>query len=187
MVNQLKFCFVLKGKFDLKSFQRTVKLVTKEEFKDENLEFDKSIYEHYHYGYNDKKNEIAIDFYWYPSRNKLHFYAPNFDYAPRYCIKLLKIISQFLKLEGFGYDTYSVENHEYVDYNEEEMGKIRIWSVNLFPPSEVQKYSREKLLKAPCELIEEWEDGAIFMMIHKNSFSSAYDEREKLRKYLAGE
>ena len=60
----------------------------------------------------------------------------------------------------------------------------RIWSVNLFTQSEVQKYGRGKLLKAPCELIEEWEDDAIFMMIHKDRFSSTYEERRKLRKYL---
>ena len=100
--------------------------------------------------------------------------------------KLIKKVYSVLKVSGYGIDEYDGDGDEYEMYplgtKREQMS--RIWSVNLFTQSEVQKYGRGKLLKAPCELIEEWEDDAIFMMIHKDRFSSTYEERRKLRKYL---
>ncbi|HLC55700.1 MAG TPA: hypothetical protein VJJ23_00505 [Candidatus Nanoarchaeia archaeon] len=100
--------------------------------------------------------------------------------------KLIKKVYSVLKVSGYGIDEYDGDGDEYEMYplgtKREQMS--RIWSVNLFTQSEVQKYGRGKLLKAPCELIEEWEDDAIFMMIHKDRFSSKLEERQKLRKYL---
>ena len=101
--------------------------------------------------------------------------------------KLIKKVYSVLKVSGYGIDEYDGDGDEYEMYplgtKREQMS--RIWSVNLFTQSEVQKYGRGKLLKAPCELIEEWEDDAIFMMIHKDRFSSKLEERQKLRKESA--
>ena len=98
--------------------------------------------------------------------------------------KLIKKVYGVLKVGGYGVDEYDGEE-ELEIYQPKSMREISpIWSANLFTPSEVQKYGREKLLKAPCEVIEEWEDGAIFMMIHQDKFSSTYEERKKLREYL---
>src|SRR3989344_3878707 len=100
--------------------------------------------------------------------------------------KLIKKVYSVLKVSGYGIDEYDGDGDEYEMYplgtKREQMS--RIWSVHLFTQSEFQKYGRGKLLKAPCELIEEWEDDAIFMMIHKDRFSSKLEERQKLRKYL---
>ena len=88
------------------------------------------------------------------------------------------------ELTGYPKDLPEVPEDDSIDYGPEPIKYQKIWSVNLFSPSDVQKYGRGRLLSAPCEQIEEWGDGAIFMMIHKDSFSSTYGERKKLREYL---
>lgn len=197
MGNRVRFEFNLNKDFSIEEYKKVIKLVSKEEFDEKKLEFDKGINEHYYYDYHDKKNEIAIDFYWYPKTKELLFYAPYFSYAPPYCINLIKKVYPLLKSSGWGNLTeergYNQEESKLMDEAEAKGTELRIWSVNLFSPEEVKKYEREKLLKAPCEVIEEWEDGAIFMIIRKydptnpfgaNSFSSTYEERKKLREYL---
>ena len=124
-----------------------------------------------------KKGEIFLKFY------------ESFDEAfIRKIIDFIKEIYFILHLGGFGVNEYDggEDGAEFEmfssDTRMEDMS--RIWSANLFTPEEVKKYGREKLLKAPSEFIEEWEDGAIFMMITKNNFASSYKYRKKLREYL---
>ena len=64
------------------------------------------------------------------------------------------------------------------EYDEE------IWGTNIIYSNNIGKFGRDKLLHAPCELIEEWEDGSIFMMINRRTFESRYEQRKKLREYL---
>ncbi|MBI5389692.1 hypothetical protein HZB01_04935 [Candidatus Woesearchaeota archaeon] len=107
--------------------------------------------------------------------------------------RVIKIVYHELKLGGFG-SNENDQTKEFDDILDQRDDKhmqreedIRIWGVNLFTPDEVKKYGRERLLHAPCEVIEEWEDGAVFMMINKDQFSSIYEQRKKLRDYLGVE
>ncbi|MBD3204292.1 hypothetical protein GF327_08415 [Candidatus Woesearchaeota archaeon] len=136
-----------------------------------------------YYGFNDEKNKIFISFYWYINDNQIIIFLPSFKNTTSYSIFLMQRIHKVLE---FGLSAYKSDNidDEIDKFSQQKLDNVRIWSVNLFTPKEVKKYGREKLLNAPCEKIEEWEDGAIFMMINKDSFESTFEQREKLRKYL---
>ncbi len=186
MANDINFNFKIRKEFELINLQHILKIITKRSFDEKNLQFKKSIKNYYLYEYYDKKEEICTSFYWYPSENKLLISMPIFPITTSYCKKIIKEIYQILKIGGYGFDDYSTTDHE-AGLPKKEKNQLIIWSVNLFTPEEVKKYGRKKLLKAPCEHIEEWEDGAIFMMIHKDKFNAYYEERQKLRKYLKNE
>ena len=134
------------------------------------------------HGRQTLKNYFSID---------VNYTEENEIKITKILIDLIKNLYQEYKCTGSGYQVqYNAKNLPELpenlpfDYLSEPILIYKIWSVNLFSPNKVKKYGREKLLKAPCELIEELEDGAIFMMIHKDRFSSTYEERKKLRKYL---
>src|SRR3989338_5986890 len=188
MGNRVEFVFNLNEEFNIEKYKKVIKLVSKEKFNERKIEYSKGYFECYYYNYIDEKNDISIAFYWYYKKNEFLFFAPDFSYAPPYCINLIKKIYPLLKAGGWGNTTeamgYKREEYELMKDARTRGKELRIWSINLFAPSEVQKYGREKLLKAPCEVIEEWEDGAIFMMIHRDKFSSTYEERKKLREYF---
>lgn len=108
----------------------------------------------------------------------------------REIIDVIKEIYLMIGVGGYGYNEYDGGDEEFEGYpSGTELGEVsRIWSVNLFTPEEVEKYGgKEKLLKSPVEFVEGWEDGAIFMMLDKNFFSSNYGRRKKLREYLENE
>ena len=129
-------------------------------------------------------DEGQVSIHLYHKENRLVLFLPPMIFNNlHYFVNIIKVVYNFCKVGAYGEDSESVSEQEY-DLKNSKMKDLRIWSVNLFTQSEVQKYGRGKLLKAPCELIEEWEDDAIFMMIHKDRFSSTYEERRKLRKYL---
>lgn len=187
MSNNLKFSWVIKGQMNIRRFKELIQESTENKINLKNLEFTGEK-EYRRYEFHDKKREIAITFFWYPLKNKLHFYAPNFSYAPDYCMRMVKKIYPLLKCGGYGNLTdemcWEDEEDALMKEKEKQGQQLRVWSVNLFTPEEVKRIGRKKILNAPCELIEEWEDGAIFMMINKNSFSSTYEQRKKLREYL---
>lgn len=120
------------------------------------------------------------------------FAAQNLDLAFILDLKqIVKVVYKIINKSGTGSNELDYgdlfkegENENYLRRKYAKRFDLGYWSVNLFSPEDVQKYDKEKLLNSPCELIEEWEDGAIFMMIHKDSFSSTYEERKKLREYL---
>ena len=103
---------------------------------------------------------------------------------------LLKVIYEHYRLTGTGY--YWFDYGVLADFQQnddvctgcEPRLVEEYWTANLFSAEDVKKLGRDKLLKAPCERIEEWEDGAIFMMLHKNSFKATEDELVRLRAYL---
>ena len=182
MGNDISFKFFLDTTFDMGSFNDILKLVAGESFNEEEIKYEKRIpeeHQHYVYDYHDIKKGIAITFFWYPQRNILIFFLPPFEIAPYYCINLIKKLYPVLKVGCYGRDTWTAEG-----LAKEESPDSRIWSVNLFTPQEVKKYGRKRLLNAPCDIIEEWEDGAIFMMIQKDRFSSNYWERKLLTNFI---
>ena len=184
------FCFLLEKGFNLDKFKKLLNFVVGENFRGDDVKYELIGKPSHVYDYYDNVAKISTYFWWYPNENKLRLRV-NVSFIPGWihCRKLIKKIYPLLKLGGFGYDsgisTKGEEDEMLVEgRTPEKESRLRIWVVNLFTLEEVERYGREKLLKAPCEVIEEWDDGAIFMMIHKNSFSSSVKEREKLRQYL---
>lgn len=109
-------------------------------------------------------------------------------------IEAVRFFYSSLKIGGYGVSELEDEGFEshYLkknpsgkseDYNFLEFS--RFWSATLLTPEEVKKYGgREKVLNAPCEIIEEFEDGAIFLLLDKHTIQSIYNERLKLRNYF---
>ncbi|MBI2107176.1 hypothetical protein HYT57_04270 [Candidatus Woesearchaeota archaeon] len=195
MPNSIEFIFNIKEKkLGLEDFKKVLKKVAGKDFNEKNVSIKKSGNpndpSYYNYHHSDKREEIGVNFYGYEKSKKLVIFVPNWKNGPSYCINIIKLIYSILKCGGYGHETFAFDeesNHRTV----EEIKKTRIWAVNLFTSEEIKKYGREKILSAPCEKIEELEDGAIITMIHKNNFYSAedsfystFEEREKLRKHL---
>lgn len=187
MSNNIYIDFWLNNSFDLKEYKKMLRSIYKNNFDESKIRIDKKIAHYYACSIHDEKEKVSLTYFWDYKIKKLHVSLPDFDinhvYGTNLIHQIYTNIKNSIKLNAFGNDSGSHEK-ELELFGSYVADKLLIWSANLFPPSEVQKYGREKLLNAPCEVIEEWEDGAIFMMIHKDRFSSTYEERKKLREYL---
>ena len=195
MPNSIEFKFdIKKEKFSLDVLKKLLKKVAGNEFNEKGISTVRSANPndpvYYHYHHNNKSEEIGVSISWYEKSNRLVLFVPNWKNGPSYCISVIKSIYFILKCGGYGRETFAFDEESNY-HTKEEIDKTRIWSVNLFTPEEVKKYGRKKVLSAPCEIIEELEDGAIITIIRKEnfysvkySFYSTFEEREKLRKHL---
>ena len=100
-------------------------------------------------------------------------------------IGAIKKLYSLLNVGGSGVDNYSSENEDkYFPAGTEREKQSRFWTVTLLTPEEVAHWGRAKLLSAPCEIIQEWDEGAILLWIRKDSSMSDFDERQALRWHM---
>jgi hypothetical protein len=126
------------------------------------------------------------------------FYIPESEHSDDYhisfgdhakmkdIVSIIKLIYDFLKVGAYGLCIDdNPEEYEFFYDKKGDLAKSRFWGVTLLTPEEVEKWGgREKCLGAPCEVIEEFEDGAILLIIGKEFISSSYYKRVDLRKYF---
>ena len=110
-------------------------------------------------------------------------------------VSAIKVCAGILKTPGAGFDETEPipeadwgkfgfsKDKDICDYPEALLYR-RVWPVLVLTPDEVQKFGYEKLKVAPCEVIEELEDGGMFLMLGKDRFSAKKGELENLRRYL---
>jgi len=100
-------------------------------------------------------------------------------------IDVLKKLYSLLKVGGSGADIYSSENEEkYFPPGTERESQSRFWTVTLLTPEEVSHWGREKVRSVPCEIIQEWGDGAMLLWIRKDSSVSDFEERQAVRRHM---
>lgn len=177
--------FLVGKKMNIDMFKQILKKINKNAYNENKIQFDDKILKAYSYSFTDYfgEDKFRITVFWKYKSNHFYLSIPALKevhiYGREILLKYYKIINSSIYL----YDSGSIDE-ELKIFGNYITEKIRIWTANLFTPEEVKKYGKEKLLSSPCEQIEEWEGGAIFMMIHKNSFSSTYEERKRLREHL---
>jgi hypothetical protein len=145
----------------------------------------------------DQGNEWAPDGHArrYLTLMAVHSYVTDPVLAVRLLLALVSKLHKGLSEGAIGYKSDEVESSEMTaadakskvgDYTAVAFSN-RVWSVNLFTAEEVKAIGRDKLMSAPCEVAEDWSEGALLLMMHKDSFSSTHEERQRLRKYLGVE
>lgn len=97
-------------------------------------------------------------------------------------IELLKYLAVHYDVSGYGYHERGIEP-------ELETGKTlleisKFWPCMIINKQNMEKIDEQLFQSAPCKIIETLDNGFGLLSIHNNTFSSFFEERQKLREHF---